>query len=195
MTGLSGCGKSTIANSLDRLLYDAGAATMLLDGDNVRHGLCAPPELLAGEHGPEFAARFGLGFGPEDREENIRRISSVAGLIASAGLIVITAFVSPYRADRNRARRIIESAGNTGDFIEVFIDTPLEVCEGRDPKGLYKKARTGEIKFFTGITDPYESPEAPEIHLKYDSGKTPAGQAAEVFASLVQRGVILDRKL
>ena len=189
-TGLSGCGKSTIANALDKLLYEAGAATMLLDGDNIRHGLCAPPERLATEHGEEFAKRFGLGFGPMDREENIRRIGSVAGLMASAGLIVVTAFVSPYRADRKRARDLVEASGREGDFLEVFVDTPLEVCETRDPKGLYKKARAGEIKHFTGISDPYEAPENPEIHLRGGDDRTPVEQAAEILAELKRRSIL-----
>ncbi len=190
MTGLSGCGKSTIANVLDTMLYESGAATMLLDGDNIRHGLCAPPERLAVEHGEEFAKRFGLGFGPMDREENIRRIGSVAGLMASAGLIVVTAFVSPYRADRKRARELVEASGKVGDFLEVFVDTPLEVCESRDPKGLYKKARAGEIKHFTGISDPYEAPETPEIHLRGGDDRTPSDQAAEILAELKRRSIL-----
>ena len=193
-TGLSGCGKSTIANELDRQLTAIGRACMLLDGDNIRHGLCAPPDKLRIEHGDEFADRFGLGFGAVDREENIRRIGTVASLIASAGLITLTAFVSPYRKDRLRVRRLVEAAGQAGDFIEVFVDTPLEICEARDPKGLYKKARAGEIKNFTGISDPYEAPESPEIHLKIDatsqnSVPTPDIQAAEVLKELRKCGV------
>ncbi|TWU56700.1 Adenylyl-sulfate kinase [Rubripirellula tenax] len=186
-TGLSGCGKSTIANELDRQLAELGRATMLLDGDNIRHGLCAPPERLAEEHTQEFADRFGLGFGETDREENIRRIGSLASLMASAGLITLTAFVSPYRRDRDRVRRIVE-AGRTGDFVEVFVDTPLEICETRDPKGLYKKARAGLIKNFTGISDPYEAPTSPEIRLDGGDGRTPAQQAAEVLETLRKRG-------
>lgn len=189
-TGLSGCGKSTIANELDRQLNDLGRATMLLDGDNIRHGLCAPPARLAEEHGQEFANRFGLGFGEVDRQENIRRIGSVASLMASAGLITLTAFVSPYRQDRDRARRIVEEEGQKGDFLEVFVDTPLEVCEARDPKGLYKKARAGEIKNFTGISDPYEAPLAPEILLRGGDDRTPAEQAAEVLAELRKSSII-----
>ncbi|WP_413432891.1 adenylyl-sulfate kinase [Crateriforma spongiae] len=188
LTGLSGCGKSTIANELDRLLTSAGRATMLLDGDNIRHGLCAPPAMLAGEHGDAFAERFGLGFGEIDREENIRRIGSVAALMASAGLITLTAFVSPYRRDRDRARKIVEAAGEKGDFLEVFVDTPLEVCEKRDPKGLYKKALAGEIKNFTGISDPYESPADPEIHLRGGDDRTPTEQAQEIFDFLAGHG-------
>lgn len=188
-TGLSGCGKSTIANELDRQLYDLGRATTLLDGDNIRHGLSAPQERLAKEHSAEFAERFGLGFGEMDREENIRRIGSISALMASAGLITLTAFVSPYRRDRDRARKIVEGSGASGDFIEVFVDTPLSVCESRDPKGLYKKARAGEIKNFTGISDPYEAPESPEIHLRGGDDRTPAQQAAEVLQELKRRGV------
>lgn len=189
-TGLSGCGKSTVANELDKQLGELGCATMLLDGDNIRHGLCAPPSVLAEEHGDEFAKRFGLGFAEVDREENIRRVGSVADLMASAGLITLTAFVSPYRRDRDRVRRIIEASGRSGDFLEVFVDTPLEVCEQRDPKGLYKKARAGEIKHFTGISDPYEVPQSPEIHLRGGDGRTPAEQAAEVLASLKMRKIV-----
>lgn len=165
LTGLSGCGKSTIANELERQLHDRGHATILLDGDNVRHGLCAPPAVLAAEHGEALAGRFGLGFEPEDRQENIRRIAAVAQLMVSAGLLTITAFVSPYRRDRGRARSMIERAGAAGDFVEVYVDTPLQECQRRDPKGLYQKALAGEIKHFTGISDPYESPESPEIVL------------------------------
>lgn len=192
LTGLSGCGKSTIANELDRLLVTRGAAATLLDGDNVRHGLCAPPSGLAGEHGDVFAERFGLGFSAIDREENIRRIGAVASLMASAGLITLAAFVSPYRRDRDRVRRSVEVAGRVGDFLEVFVDTPLEVCKQRDPKGLYKKAIAGEIANFTGISDPYEAPEKPEIHLRYREGMTPADAAAEILQAMIQRGVLVD---
>lgn len=179
-TGLSGCGKSTIANALDQMLLAEGRATTLLDGDNVRHGLCSPPAILEPEHGAEFAQRFGLGFTAVDREENIRRIGSVASLMASAGLITLTAFVSPYRADRDRVRKIVTAAGCESDFVEVFVDTPLEVCESRDPKGLYKKARAGEIKHFTGISDPYEAPEKPEIRLDGGSGASVTAMAKQV---------------
>ncbi|MCM2372424.1 adenylyl-sulfate kinase [Aporhodopirellula aestuarii] len=187
-TGLSGCGKSTIANELDGLLIARGAAATLLDGDNVRHGLCAPPSGLSGEHGEAFAERFGLGFSPVDREENIRRIGAVAALMANAGLITLAAFVSPYRRDRDRVRRMVESDGKPGDFLEVFVDTPLEICKQRDPKGLYKKAIAGEIAHFTGISDPYEAPEAPEIHLKFREGMTPADAAAEILQAMVDLG-------
>lgn len=189
-TGLSGCGKSTIANALDVMLNNEGHATTLLDGDNVRHGLCAPPAVLQQEHGPEFAERFGLGFGAVDREENIRRIGSVAALMASAGLITLTAFVSPYRRDRDRVRRIVTAAGRPTDFVEVFVDTPLEVCESRDPKGLYKKARAGEIKHFTGISDPYEAPETPEIRLDGGGGHSVETLAGQVKAWLKDKQII-----
>lgn len=188
-TGLSGCGKSTIANVLDRKLVDSGATTYLLDGDNIRHHLCAGPDRLEPEHGEDFARRFGLGFGAVDRQENIRRIGAVTELFAAAGIITLAAFVSPYRRDRNRVRQLIESVGRKGDFVEVFVDTPLEVCEKRDPKGLYKKARAGEIPNFTGISDPYEAPEAPEIHLNTD-GKTPSQSADEIIACLRKQSIL-----
>ncbi|MGB6044199.1 MAG: adenylyl-sulfate kinase [Pirellulales bacterium] len=160
-TGLSGSGKSTIANLVDHGLHKMGVHSYVLDGDNVRHGLNATPSLLAATYGDSHASRFGLGFSAEDRAENIRRVGAVAELFASAGVIVLTAFVSPYRSDRDSVRRQLSE----GDYIEVFVDTPLEVCEARDPKGLYKKARAGEIKGFTGIDDPYQAPENPELVL------------------------------
>lgn len=160
-TGLSGSGKSTVANLVEENLFHAGVRSYLLDGDNVRHGLNATPQLLAERHGEEFAKRFGLGFGAQDREENIRRIGAVAKLFCDAAVVTLAAFVSPYRVDRDAVRAIL----NEGDFVEVFVDTPLEVCESRDPKGLYKKARAGEIKNFTGIDDPYEPPTNPELTL------------------------------
>ena len=188
-TGLSGSGKSTIANAVDQLLYERGVHTFLLDGDNIRHGLCAGPNLLCEEHGADFAQRFGLGFGPLDREENIRRIGAVAQLLVSAGLVTLTAFVSPYRLDRDRVRKWGEKHGQPGDFIEVFVDAPLEVCERRDPKGLYKLAREGKIPNFTGISDPYEAPTSPELHLRAGN-QTPAQLAEQVVAELVRRRVI-----
>lgn len=191
-TGLSGCGKSTVANEVDAMLNETGAATFLLDGDNIRHGLCAGPDRLAEEHGPEFARRFGLGFGAEDREENIRRIGAVGELFASAGIITLTAFVSPYRRDRDRVRQRIEAAGQAGDFIEVFVDTPLEECERRDPKGLYKKARAGEIPHFTGISDPYEPPERPELRLDGSVGHTPRQMAERVVKYLSEKKIIFE---
>jgi adenylylsulfate kinase len=182
-TGLSGCGKSTIANTVDHMLHEMGVHSVVLDGDNVRHGLSAGPGMLKDMHGEEFAKRFGLGFSAQDREENIRRIGAVANLFAQAGIVTLTAFISPYRGDRDRARAKMSA----GDFIEVFVDAPLEVCEGRDPKGLYKKARAGEIKGFTGIDDPYEAPEKPELVLK--SGEKGIEELAqEVIAYLRQAG-------
>lgn len=147
-TGLSGSGKSTVANALERKLYELNRHTYLLDGDNVRHGL-----------------NKDLGFSDEDRIENIRRIGEVSKLFVDAGLIVITAFISPFRTDRAIVRDLLEA----DEFVEVFIDTPLGVCEARDPKGLYKKARAGEIKAFTGISSAYEEPVNPQIHIKTDA--------------------------
>ena len=142
LTGLSGSGKSTLANALEVALTEQGKHTYLLDGDNVRHGL-----------------NKNLGMSDEDRTENIRRVSEVAKLMVDAGLVVITAFISPFRADRDAARVLFED----GEFVEVFADAPLEECEKRDPKGLYKKARAGEIKEFTGIDSPYEAPANAEV--------------------------------
>ncbi|AJZ90950.1 adenylylsulfate kinase [Klebsiella michiganensis] len=143
-TGLSGSGKSTVAGALEQELHKLGVSTYLLDGDNVRHGLCSD-----------------LGFSDEDRKENIRRVGEVAGLMVDAGLVVLSAFISPHRAERQMVR---ERAGE-GRFYEVFVDTPLAICETRDPKGLYKKARAGELKNFTGIDSVYEAPLRAEIHL------------------------------
>jgi adenylylsulfate kinase len=184
-TGLSGCGKSTLANAVDRKLFERGCRTFVLDGDNVRLGLNAAPALLEPRHGAEFARRFGLGFGPQDREENIRRIGAVAELFAQAGTITLTAFISPYRRDRDAVRAMLP----TGDFVEVYVKAPLEVCEGRDPKGLYKKARAGEIKGFTGIDDPYEEPLTPELVVD-SSARPPDELAAEVIAWLKRAGKI-----
>jgi adenylylsulfate kinase len=184
-TGLSACGKSTIANLADHLLHKQGHRSAVLDGDNVRHGLNAGPGMLKERHGEEFAKRFGLGFSAQDREENIRRIGSVAKLFCDSGLVTLTAFISPYRRDRDAVR---ESLGE-GDFVEIFVDAPIEVCEKRDPKGLYKKARAGEIKGFTGIDDPYEAPAKPELVL--DAGTKDAETLAdEVIAYLVRSGKI-----
>lgn len=192
-TGLSGSGKSTVANAVDQLLFEQGVRTYVLDGDNVRHGLNATPAMLAERHGEEFAQRFGLGFGEQDREENIRRIGSVAKLFCDAGIVTLTAFVSPYRSDRDAVRSSLGGSGlggsglGDGDFFEVFVDTPLEVCEGRDPKGLYKKARAGQIKNFTGIDDPYEAPSQPELTLP--GGQLPPPElAAQVVAMLRDNG-------
>ena len=144
LTGLSGSGKSTIAVELEQKLFQRGRLTYILDGDNIRHGLCSD-----------------LGFSPRDRTENIRRIGEVARLFADAGIICIAAFISPYRGDRDLARKIAQP----GKFIEIYLNVPLEVCEQRDPKGLYARARAGEIKDFTGISAPYEPPQRPEIEL------------------------------
>ena len=146
-TGLSASGKSTLAVATEQGLYERGYHTYILDGDNVRHGL-----------------NKNLGFSPEDRTENIRRIGEVARLLRDCGIINLVAFISPYRIDRQAAREL----NNDGTFIEVFIDCPVEICEQRDPKGAYKKARQGIIKEFTGISAPYEAPENPEIHLRTD---------------------------
>lgn len=143
-TGLSGSGKSTIANAVDVVLHERGYHTFLLDGDNVRHGLCSD-----------------LGFSNDERIENIRRIGEVSKLFCDAGLIVLSAFISPFIGDREMVRRLF----GKGEFIEVYMDAPLSVCEGRDPKGLYSKARSGEIKDFTGIDSPYERPPEPEVRL------------------------------
>jgi len=143
-TGLSGSGKSTLAGALETALHERGVSTYLLDGDNVRHGLCSD-----------------LGFSEADRKENIRRVGEVANLMVDAGLAILTAFISPHRAERDMVRQRV----GEGRFIEVFVDTPLAVCEARDPKGLYKKARTGELPNFTGIDAIYEAPIHPEIHL------------------------------
>jgi adenylylsulfate kinase len=169
-TGLSGSGKSTIANQLDRKLHALGARSYLLDGDNVRHGLNAGPQILAERYTAAFAARFGLGFGPDDRQENIRRIGEVARLFCDAGIVTLAAFVSPYRADRDAVRAMLEA----DDFIEVYVATSLEVCESRDPKGLYKKAHAGEIRGFTGIDDPYEPPVSAELVLNSETATAPA---------------------
>jgi adenylylsulfate kinase len=147
MTGLSGSGKSTLAVALEKVLLDRGVRSFVLDGDNVRHGL-----------------NKDLGFSPEDRNENIRRIGEVAKLFTDAGLINVTAFISPYRADRDQVRKIMAA----GDFIEVFVSCPVDVCEQRDPKGLYKKARAGQIPEFTGISAPYEEPNNPELTIHTD---------------------------
>jgi len=147
LTGLSACGKSTIAMALEQVLIQRGYPAYVLDGDNIRHGL-----------------NKNLGFSPEDRAENIRRIGEVAKLFVDAGLLVITSFISPYREDRDNVRRLLAP----GEFVEVFVDAPVDVCASRDPKGLYEKAMRGEIKSFTGVSPdaPYEPPLSPEIHLR-----------------------------
>ncbi len=144
LTGLSGAGKSTLANNLELALHRRGRACFVLDGDNVRHGLCRD-----------------LGFSAHDRSENIRRVAEVAALMNDAGLIVITAFISPFRSDRALARQTI----GTRRFTEIYLDTPLAICEQRDPKGLYKKARAGQLPMFTGVDSPYEAPEHPDCTI------------------------------
>ena len=167
-TGLSGAGKSTLANAVNQALFERGLATYVLDGDNVRHGLCKD-----------------LGFSDADREENIRRIGEVAKLFLDSGVIVLTAFVSPFRADRDKARALVDE----GDFIEVFCSADLGVCEERDTKGLYAKARAGEIKEFTGISSPYEAPEKPELSV--DTGAAALEACVDqVVNSLIERGII-----
>ncbi len=184
-TGLSACGKSTVSNLVDHMLHKRGIHSYVLDGDNVRLGLNAGPGMLKERHGEEFAKRFGLGFSAQDREENIRRIGAVAKLFSEAGIVTLTAFISPYRRDRDAVR----AAMKEGDFIEIFVDAPLEVCEARDPKGLYKKARAGELKGFTGIDDPYEAPAKAELVL--DAGTKDAETLAdEVIAYLEKSGKI-----
>ncbi|MBB4189086.1 bifunctional enzyme CysN/CysC [Sinorhizobium terangae] len=164
-TGLSGSGKSTIANALDRSLHARGKHTYVLDGDNVRHGL-----------------NRDLGFSDADRVENIRRVAEMAKLMADAGLIVIVSFISPFREERRMAREMMDE----GEFIEVFVDTPLEECARRDPKGLYEKAFAGKIANFTGITSPYEMPQSPELHLE-TVGYQPAQLALKVEEFLERR--------
>ncbi len=184
-TGLSGCGKSTLANAVDRRLHGRGLRSFVLDGDNVRLGLNAAPALLRERHDEAFATRFGLGFGPQDREENIRRIGAVAELFAQAGIVALTAFISPYRRDRDAVRAMLPP----GDFVEIHVRAPLEVCEGRDPKGLYRKARAGEIKGFTGIDDPYEEPLHPELIVD-SAARSPDALADDVIAWLERAGKI-----
>jgi bifunctional enzyme CysN/CysC len=169
-TGLSGSGKSSVAVDVERLLLERGHAAYLLDGDNLRHGLNGD-----------------LGFGVEDRDENVRRASEVARLFADAGLVALVPLISPYRAGRGRARALHDAAGLT--FLEVYVNTPIEECERRDPKGLYAKARAGEIRGFTGIDDPYEPPEASDLEMTPSDGDALA-QAEKVVSLLRDRGVI-----
>jgi len=167
-TGLSGSGKSTLAHAVEEELHRRGCRTFVLDGDNVRHGLCG-----------------NLGFSVEDRRENIRRIAEAAKLMMEAGAIAMTAFISPFRADRERTRNLFPH----GDFIEIYCAASLEICESRDVKGLYKKARTGEVKEFTGISSPYEPPARPELTV--DTGGQPLQVCVgQVMAVLQERGVV-----
>lgn len=167
-TGLPSSGKSTVANAVEKKIFEHGNLSLVLDGDNIRHGL-----------------NKNLGFSPEDREENIRRIGEVAKLFADAGLIAMTSFISPYRKDRDKARDLMKD----GEFIEVFVKVPLDVAEQRDPKGLYKKARAGEIKEFTGISAPYEEPLNPEIVM--DTSKLDVTQCRDIIINkLEEKGII-----
>lgn len=168
LTGLSGSGKSTIAVDLEKRLWERGIRAYILDGDNIRHGL-----------------NKNLGFSPEDRTENIRRIGEVAKLFTEAGVVALTAFISPYRADRDQVRKIMAD----GDFVEVHVDCPVEVCEQRDVKGLYKKARAGEIKEFTGISAPYEAPEKPELTIN-TAGQSVEASANQILAYLEKQGIV-----
>ncbi len=164
LTGLSASGKSTVAVELERRLVAAGIPAYRLDGDNLRHGLNAD-----------------LGFSAEDRAENVRRVGAVAQLLADAGMVAVASLISPYAADRDRVRRLHEEAGLP--FVEVFVDTPIEQCEARDPKGMYAKARAGEITGFTGVDDPYEAPERAELVLRPEDGD-PVAQAAKIMEYL-----------
>jgi adenylylsulfate kinase len=168
LTGLSGSGKSTIAVAAEKMLVESGRLAYVLDGDNVRHGL-----------------NSNLGFSPEDRTENIRRIGEVAKLFTEAGVIVFTSFISPYRADRDAAREIMED----GDFIEAYVAASVETCEGRDVKGLYAKARKGEIPEFTGISAPYEEPEKPELVLDTNV-QSVEESTRQLVAHLEERGIL-----
>tara|TARA_B100001540_G_scaffold82811_1_gene74468 strand:+ start:5010 stop:5612 length:603 start_codon:yes stop_codon:yes gene_type:complete len=168
-TGLSGSGKSTVANATEKILHDMGIHTYILDGDNVRMGL-----------------NKDLGFAPEDRTENIRRITEVSKLFVDSGSLVLTAFISPYRKDRDNARSVIGDE----DFIEVFVSADLSVCESRDPKGLYKKARAGEIKGFTGIDAPYEAPENPELVVHTD--RHGIEECAQIVVSYLKNNNIIN---
>ncbi|MEO6308291.1 MAG: adenylyl-sulfate kinase [Nitrospiraceae bacterium] len=166
-TGLSGSGKSTLAHAVEEALHQQGCRTFVLDGDNVRHGFCGD-----------------LGFSNKDRQENIRRIGEVAKLFMEAGVIVLTAFISPYRADRERVRGMVQH----GDFIEIYCDASIEVCEARDVKGMYKKARAGQIAEFTGISSPYEAPEKPELAVNTGGSELEAC-VKQVIDEMVQRGL------
>ena len=167
-TGLSGSGKSTIANIAEAMLHAQGAHTIMLDGDNVRHGL-----------------NKDLGFTDADRVENIRRVGEVAKLMTEAGVIVLCSFISPFEAERRLVRELVEA----GEFIEVFVDTPIEECIARDPKGLYKRALAGEIKNFTGVSQPYEAPQTAELRLQ-TKGEKPETLALQVVEALRQRGIV-----
>ena len=169
-TGLSGAGKSTLAHAVEEALHQRGCRTFVLDGDNVRHGLCKD-----------------LGFSTADRIENIRRVGEIAKLFMESGVIVLTAFISPFRADRERVRGMT----GHGDFLEIYCDTPLEICEARDTKGLYEKARAGQIPEFTGISSPYETPEKPELAVNTGTDELDAC-VRQVIVELARRGIIAN---
>jgi adenylylsulfate kinase len=195
-TGLSGSGKSTLAVALEQELIRRGHAAYVLDGDNVRFGLNAGPKVLTEARGypEEQARRFGLGFSAADREENIRRIGEVARLFADAGLFALTSFISPYRKDRDAARRIHDrNAAGALPFVEVYLSTPIECCEQRDPKGLYKQARqavaAGKGMGFTGVDDPYEPPARPELTFDASTHTVEEG-VARVLNYLRERGLV-----
>lgn len=195
-TGLSGSGKSTLAVALEQVLIQRGHAAYVLDGDNVRLGLNAGPKVLMDSRGyaEDRAKRFGLGFSAADREENIRRIGEVAKLFADAGLFALTSFISPYRADRDAARKAhAANKGGAIPFVEVYVDTPIECCEQRDPKGLYKQAReavaAGKGMGFTGVDDPYEPPANPE--LTFDASKQSVEEGVVLVLNyLVKQGLV-----
>src|SRR5437764_3188082 len=195
-TGLSGSGKSTLAMALEQVLIQRGHAAYCLDGDNVRFGLNAGPKILMETRGNAEASakRFGLGFSAEDREENIRRIGEVAKLFADAGLFALTSFISPYRKDRDAARKVHEqNKAGAIPFVEVYVNTPIGTCEQRDPKGLYKQARdavaAGKGMGFTGVDDPYEPPANPE--LTFDASKQAVEEGVALVLNYLQhRGLI-----
>ncbi|HMT27711.1 MAG TPA: adenylyl-sulfate kinase [Bacteroidia bacterium] len=169
-TGLSGSGKSTLANAVEQQLFEKGLRTYVLDGDNIRHGL-----------------NNNVDFTPEGRSENIRRIGEVSKLFIDAGIIVLTAFISPFRADRDRVRALV----NPEEFVEIFVDCPLEICEQRDVKGLYKKARAGEISDFTGISSPFEVPEKPELIVA--SGDLPEEECVKMITNFIINRILLNK--
>lgn len=190
LTGLSGSGKSTLAFTLEQTLLEMGRLAYVLDGDNIRFGLNASPQILADKRGYSegSANRFGLGFSAEDREENIRRIGEVARLFSDCGVLTMASFISPYRADRDRVRALHrESQAN---FIEIYVKAPIEVCEQRDPKGLYKQARAGQLKGFTGIDAPYEEPLHAEMVLDA-SRLSPQEMSADIVNYLKTRGIVM----
>ncbi|MCP9469332.1 MAG: adenylyl-sulfate kinase [Nitrospira sp.] len=171
-TGLSGSGKSTLAHAVEDRLYRRGCRAFVLDGDNVRHGLCGD-----------------LGFSVRDRQENIRRVGEMAKLFLEAGMIVLTAFISPYRADRERVRKMVKE----GEFLEIYCNAPIEVCEARDVKGMYKKARAGEIAEFTGVSSPYEAPERPDLVV--ETGRLDLEECIRLVMNELERRDVIEKPL